>query len=215
MASVRQPHKKSARSRGGDAVAKAVFVTVGTTRFDAMVDGVLSPRLQSLLVSLGYTQLSLQHGRSPVPPNVLSRPSAADQAQDHPDAGELHTTCFAFKSSLAADMQQADLVISHAGSGSILEALRLRKPLLVVVNDALMDNHQSELAIELHQQGYLISVNAEDLADGVTAIHLALQQGALKQYPARENTFAHVMQQVVKAVSGEPTVTVGQQAKFS
>ena len=32
------------------------------------------------------------------------------------------------------------------GSGSIFEALRLRRPLVVVPNPALMDNHQAELA---------------------------------------------------------------------
>jgi len=39
-------------------------------------------------------------------------------------------------------MKKAQLVVSHAGSGSVFEALKLRKQLVVVVNDALMDNHQ-------------------------------------------------------------------------
>jgi UDP-N-acetylglucosamine transferase subunit ALG13 len=43
-------------------------------------------------------------------------------------------------------MRGADLVISHAGAGSVLEALHAHKSLLVVVNDSLMDNHQTELA---------------------------------------------------------------------
>ncbi|PIN08511.1 N-acetylglucosaminyldiphosphodolichol N-acetylglucosaminyltransferase [Handroanthus impetiginosus] len=50
---------------------------------------------------------------------------------------------FTFSSSIAKFLKSASLVISHAGSGSIFETLRLRKPLIVVVNEDLMDNHQS------------------------------------------------------------------------
>jgi UDP-N-acetylglucosamine transferase subunit ALG13 len=34
-------------------------------------------------------------------------------------------------------------VVSHAGAGSVFEALGGRRPLLVVVNETLMDNHQA------------------------------------------------------------------------
>ncbi|MCJ1435390.1 N-acetylglucosaminyldiphosphodolichol N-acetylglucosaminyltransferase catalytic subunit alg13 [Xylographa pallens] len=42
------------------------------------------------------------------------------------------------------------------GSGSILDALRLAVPLVVVPNAALLDNHQEELAEELAAQGYVV-----------------------------------------------------------
>jgi UDP-N-acetylglucosamine transferase subunit ALG13 len=54
----------------------------------------------------------------------------------------LHVQAFPFTPSLDAQMKKAQLVVSHAGSGSVFEALKLRKQLVVVVNDALMDNHQ-------------------------------------------------------------------------
>ena len=53
------------------------------------------------------------------------------------------------------DMKSADLVISHAGAGSIMESLRLKKALIVVVNQDLMDNHQIELAEAMQEANYL------------------------------------------------------------
>lgn len=43
-----------------------------------------------------------------------------------------------------------------SGSGSILEALRYQKRIIVVPNETLMDNHQVELAEEMHRQKYVI-----------------------------------------------------------
>ena len=53
-------------------------------------------------------------------------------------------------------MRAASLVVSHAGAGSVFEALDARAPLLVVVNESLMGNHQGvELAEELRRRGHL------------------------------------------------------------
>ena len=49
---------------------------------------------------------------------------------------------FKFAPGLEEHLARARLVVSHAGAGSVFEALRLGKPLVVVVNDTLMDNHQ-------------------------------------------------------------------------
>lgn len=42
-----------------------------------------------------------------------------------------------------------------SGSGTILQTLRTPRPLLVVPNTKLMDNHQGELASALAAEGYM------------------------------------------------------------
>ena len=42
------------------------------------------------------------------------------------------------------------------GAGSCLEVLEAGKPLVVVVNEKLMDNHQIELAQQLYNDGHLL-----------------------------------------------------------
>ena len=43
-----------------------------------------------------------------------------------------------------------------AGAGSIMEALDAGKHVIVVINDSLMDNHQTELAEQLAKDRHLV-----------------------------------------------------------
>ena len=51
------------------------------------------------------------------------------------------------------------------GAGCISEALSCNKPLIVVVNEKLMDNHQFELAKQLAIDNYLIYCICDHLKD--------------------------------------------------
>ena len=62
--------------------------------------------------------------------------------------------------------------ILNAGSGSIFETLRLGKPLIVVVNEDLMDNHQSELAEELADRKHLYCARPQTLQQTVANMDL-------------------------------------------
>ncbi len=69
---------------------------------------------------------------------------------------------------MLSDVASASLVISHAGAGSCLEALEANKPLIVVVNDTLMHNHQTELAKKLADDGHCVYCeSAAGLAEAI------------------------------------------------
>jgi beta-1,4-N-acetylglucosaminyltransferase len=75
----------------------------------------------------------------------------------------LRVEWFRFAPSLAKYFSEAELVISHAGSGSTFESLRAGRKLVAVPNPVLMDNHQQELAEELAKQKYCICSSTTDL----------------------------------------------------
>lgn len=63
---------------------------------------------------------------------------------------------------IEALMQEARVVISHAGAGTIIQAIKLGKPLVIVPRQATQKevhfDHQHELADTLHRQGRAIVV---------------------------------------------------------
>ena len=70
---------------------------------------------------------------------------------------------YRYKNNIIKDMESADLIISHAGAGSIMEGLGLQKKMIVVINDSLMDNHQTEVADALEKENYLYSTTPNKL----------------------------------------------------
>jgi len=54
------------------------------------------------------------------------------------------------------------------GSGSILDALRVAVPLIVVPNETLLDNHQVELAEALAEQEYVVHGRLTQLSQALT-----------------------------------------------
>ncbi|NXI34524.1 ALG13 transferase, partial [Galbula dea] len=92
---------------------------------------------------------------------------------------------FRFKESLAEDLGKADLVISHAGAGSCLEILEKGKPLIVVINEKLMNNHQLELAKRLHRGGHALWCNCSTLVETLQSMDLSTLKPFLPGQPEK------------------------------
>ena len=131
-------------------MVKTVFVTVGTTVFEALVEGVLTNQALDWMVSNGFERLVIQYGKGTKPELSGCNHSLAIDVYD-------------FKPNLQEDMRRADLILSHAGAGTIMEALRMQKRLVVVINTCLMHNHQTELANVLGEQKLLLVVDKPEL----------------------------------------------------
>ena len=180
-----------------------VLVTVGTTRFDALIShfhhiNTVHSILSQLWshqhgsdhesVDTDWNELMIQYGSSPRP----SLPALLDIAISHHRAG-VDSGCrwkvhmFEYVSDLSGLMEKCDVVISHAGSGTILEFLNLsrrhchlrdttdhdqsksekekkkKRRMVVVVNEELMDNHQKELAYKLDEMGHVKACQSSEL----------------------------------------------------
>ncbi|KAJ1532447.1 N-acetylglucosaminyldiphosphodolichol N-acetylglucosaminyltransferase catalytic subunit alg13, partial [Cladochytrium tenue] len=179
-----------------------VLVTVGTTRFDDLVAAVASDACLTALVAAGVDELVVQHGACELPASLQRRganggdltlnPPHSDHTghgtNSHPsdngwtvpvrgaDGREtaLRVVAFAYKPSIDEDMAAADLIISHAGSGTVLGALAASKPLIAVPNASLMHNHQVELARALGNshgsrkgEEVIVSCSIDELVDVV------------------------------------------------
>lgn len=136
--------------RGKDPGA-TVFVTVGSTEFPDLVAAVSNKKFAQALKKLGYRRLLVQYGRGH-PPTA-------------PGVGGIQFDSYRYKDSLEGDILGADLVISHAGAGTILEVLRSQKNLLVVVNTLLMDNHQIEIANHFQHLKHLYYCKPSELME--------------------------------------------------
>ena len=87
-------------------IFSSVFVTVGTTEFDRLLETLDTGDFLQFLVRSKCKKLVIQHGRGVYEVSYL-----VDACKD---AG-ISVEVFRFSSSLTVYMQNADLIISHAG----------------------------------------------------------------------------------------------------
>lgn len=121
-----------------------IFVTVGTTEFDPLVQAAdrLAAAGDDVVIQIG-------HG--------LAEP--------------LHARWFRFAPDLDAWYGAAELVVTHGGLGTVTEVLLRRIPLVGVSNPDRYDRHQDQILGALEADGHLVW--CRDLAELPEAVQRA------------------------------------------
>jgi UDP-N-acetylglucosamine transferase subunit ALG13 len=97
-----------------------IFVTVGTQFFDELIDEVDRLAAKGVFPEPVLAQIGLNRR----PPRYINYVDFVDD--------------------LTAHCRDADLIITHAGTGSLCECIALGKPFIAVVNETKAGNHQLE-----------------------------------------------------------------------
>lgn len=158
-----------------------IFVTVGTTEFQELIDILITDEILTQLQGVQCKLLRIQHGTG-----KEINPIIIEQIEQK---FSIKIECYNFKGNILSDITSSDLIISHAGAGSCIEVLTCKKPLIVVVNDKLMHNHQTELAQQLYIDGHLLYCTPKTLT--VTLNDLNRKVSTLKPYEPGHNNLTN------------------------
>ncbi|KAF1967084.1 hypothetical protein BU23DRAFT_660656 [Bimuria novae-zelandiae CBS 107.79] len=188
-------------------MSKLCFVTTGATApFTALIEAILSRPSLDALLECHVTHAFVQYGTAKDVYETSAK-AAREYLRQQGKETQLEIDGMDFDSSglreqfkLVQDTK--GLVVSHAGSGSILEALRFQVPLIVVPNTVLLDNHQEELAMAMDRQNYLIHGNISNLAPAIKASEEF--RNKMSQFPPvtagkerQTKSFARIMDETV------------------
>ncbi|KER27972.1 hypothetical protein T265_05095 [Opisthorchis viverrini] len=166
----------------------SVFVTVGTTLFDQLVEVTNEPLFHAALWILGYRYLVVQYGRGTTIPCAPSDESVQKAVVELgwpvSEAYPLELSMFRYKPSIQMEIDAASLVISHGGAGTCVQALTPTgsRRLIVVINDTLLGNHQEELAFTLARGRHAVVTTPTDLTT-------LLLKGTSAIYPSDAQSF--------------------------
>ncbi|KAA8906647.1 hypothetical protein FN846DRAFT_778163 [Sphaerosporella brunnea] len=171
----------------------SLLITTGATApFPSLIKAALSPSFLGTLKELGFAKLLLQAGTLFETAGFTEALTIATSAANK----QLEIEAFDFHPDLGTEVvSKVDVVISHAGAGSVLDALRWGKPLVVVENTDLMGGHQRELVEELTGQGYCVEGRVEGLGE---VVREALRSaGVRKGWEGMKGDFVEVVEEEV------------------
>ncbi|KAK9476834.1 hypothetical protein V1514DRAFT_156507 [Lipomyces japonicus] len=180
-------------------MSKTCLVTTGATYpFTELIDAALSPLVMARLCELGFATVRVQYGSHVQGKRAFDRAVAALVAAS---GQNVKVTGFSLTEDMLGEIASASLVISHAGTGTILDVLRQHRPLnknykndnvpvplVVVANDKLMHGHQDEIAAALATDLHVVYARElAGLAVAVVEAVTAAKQGRLVRLPSRHS----------------------------
>ena len=122
-----------------------ILLTVGTTKFDSLV------RYVDLNFDLSQFKLTLQIANGEYIPTRFEYFTYTDQIENY--------------------YQAADLIITHAGAGTIFRLLELNKKMIVIPNLDRIDSHQIDIAEYMHKKGHArMILDFDDLKEAVSKV---------------------------------------------
>lgn len=139
-----------------------IFITVGTTDFDALVvaaDRLAAAGVEPVVIQIGHGELEPQHAQ-----------------------------WLRFAPSLEPYYDQADVVVTHGGLGTLTEVLRRGLRVVGVSNPDRFDRHQDQILQVLEQAGHLVW--CRDLA----TLPAAVEQARRAQFVPYQPPASHIHQ---------------------
>lgn len=136
------------------------IVTVGSTKFEALIRKVDDPAFLRALRGLGIERLRVQVGSTAYRPKNLEG-----------NREGVTVEVFDFSPTVPDELRKAALVVSHAGAGTILDCLRAGRRVVVVPNEVLMANHQVQLGMAMQELGFLACLKVADLVEGISGVN--------------------------------------------
>lgn len=122
----------------------------------------------------GYSGLHVQKGKTNIETNLEMFTSHSFEIK-----------VFDYTNQWDEEVRNCDLIIGHAGAGTILDSLEREKPVIVVANEALMSNHQTEIAQEMEDRGYILSTTTTNLIEHFE--NIIKDTINLKKFPKQES----------------------------
>jgi UDP-N-acetylglucosamine transferase subunit ALG13 len=166
-----------------------LFLSVGTTKFDELINNAATEEFTIGILQLGFESLLIQHGSSPLPLKwshdcYMDTEKKAVVRKGDTLIKKIDCECYSYKPSLATDLKNCDVLICSGGAGTILEAMELGKIIVVVPNCTLQDNHQLEIVEELESSELIVSLKRPSGALNVQELLQTLDY-ALKSFSKR------------------------------
>jgi len=113
-----------------------IFVTVGTTKFDNLIKTV-DKKLKDL-----DSEITMQISNGEYKPKNFE--------------------FFEYTKDIKKYFIESDIIITHAGAGSIYELLELEKKIIIVPNLDRIDKHQKDIANYMDSNGYAKKLDSFD-----------------------------------------------------